>query len=271
VAPRTLNSLALARCDRGDTFADGPRIHLSPKSKNRKTGPIPVSTSGKATCPDYCPFLGRGCYAAVGKLAIHWALVSRGERGLSWLAFLERIRALPAGQLWRHNQAGDLAGFAHDWIDRGKLEELTRANHDRRGFTYTHYPVVRAPATADTASTVALKLRWNRAALRDANNGGFAVNVSTECFEDADRARSFGLPTVVVVPETHPEFSKTPAGRPVVVCPEQTHGVPCIDCGACANPKRDAIIAFRVHGIDARKASSVLDSRAALFAREGVQ
>jgi hypothetical protein len=46
------------------------RFHLTRVSSNAKTGKIPVSTSSKATCPATCPFMGNGCYAASGPLAI---------------------------------------------------------------------------------------------------------------------------------------------------------------------------------------------------------
>ena len=82
------------------------RVHLTIKSENVKTGPIPVSTSSAETCPPACPLAGAGCYAQSGKLSIHWRKVSAAERGEPWHEFLARIRQLPPGQIWRHNQAG---------------------------------------------------------------------------------------------------------------------------------------------------------------------
>ena len=32
-----------------------PMVHLTLSSSNIKTGPIPVTTSGRSTCPDACP------------------------------------------------------------------------------------------------------------------------------------------------------------------------------------------------------------------------
>ena len=54
-------------------------VHLSPKSSNVKTGPIPVSTTTKATCPATCG-MRESCYAASGPLALHWRAVSEGKR-----------------------------------------------------------------------------------------------------------------------------------------------------------------------------------------------
>ena len=54
-------------------------IHVSPVSVNAKTGPIPVTTSSKNTCPDSCQLKGNGCYAEVGRVNIHWQKVSNGK------------------------------------------------------------------------------------------------------------------------------------------------------------------------------------------------
>ena len=51
------------------------RVHLSPVSANAKTGPIPVSTTERATCPVDCA-VREACYAASGPLALHWGAVS---------------------------------------------------------------------------------------------------------------------------------------------------------------------------------------------------
>ena len=110
-----------------------PSFHLTRKSSNRKTGPIPVGTSCASTCPDSCP-LRKVCYAKRGPLALHWAKVSNGDRGTSFEGFLEQIRALPEDQLWRHNEAGDLPGQG-DSIDPEKLSALAEANRRRRGYT----------------------------------------------------------------------------------------------------------------------------------------
>ena len=83
------------------------RFHLAKSSRNAKTGPIPVSTSSATTCPDSCPFKRNGCYAEGGPLAMHWRAITEGKRGTAWPEFIAAVEALPKGQLWRHNQAGD--------------------------------------------------------------------------------------------------------------------------------------------------------------------
>src|SRR5215470_15282572 len=107
-------------------------FHLAPRSRNVKTGPIPVSTTSADTCPNACPLKAGGCYAVANfHLRQHWNKVTNGTRGDDYDAFLGKIAALPDGQLWRHNQAGDLPGVA-DTIDVTALARLIEANAGRR-------------------------------------------------------------------------------------------------------------------------------------------
>jgi hypothetical protein len=221
-------------------------IHLTMKSRNVKTGPIPVSTSTAATCPAACPFNHQnsgGCYAAAGPLALHWRKVTDGAAGGSFAAFLESVRQIPAGQLWRHNQAGDLAG-AGDALDTDALDQLTAANAGRRGFTYTHKP---------------LRDASERAAVARANAGGFTVNLSANDAAHADRLADLAIgPVVVVVPRDATENATTPAGRKIVICPAtQRDDVSCATCKLCARADRAAIVGFPAHGASAKRADAV--------------
>ena len=114
------------------------RVHITPRSGNAKTGPIPVTTTERASCPTTCPFYSKGCYAKSGPLALHWRKVSDGERGTDWQGLTKFVRSLPDRQLWRHNQAGDLPHI-NGQINGTLLGELVRANKGKRGFTYTHH------------------------------------------------------------------------------------------------------------------------------------
>jgi len=218
-------------------------FHLTQKSSNRKVGPIPVSTSGKDTCPPACPFKdGEGCYACGGPLAIHWNKVTKGERGDIWQDFIEKIRSLPRGQLWRHNQAGDLPHH-HGVIDHALLAHLVVANTGRRGFTYTHHTL--------SPENVSMLTRCNRQ--------GFTVNASTESLSGADHAISLGLPAVTVVRNDAPVPKRSPAGTRVVVCPAQTRAdVACADCQLCSQADRGCIVAFLAHGTQAKKVNAAL-------------
>ena len=221
---------------------------LTLKSRNAKTGPIPVSTTSHEACPDVCPLKGAGCYAQSGPLALFWRKVTERQAGIAYAAFLAQIEALGAGQLWRHNQAGDLIGD-RETIDAGALEALAAANAGKRGFTYTHYDVV---SNAD-----------NRASVAAANAAGFTVNLSANNLAHADELAEAGAgPVVTVLPASVQgrEAIATPAGRKVVVCPATYRDdVSCASCGLCQR-QRAAIVGFPVHGASARKAAAATDN-----------
>jgi hypothetical protein len=210
------------------------QVHLTPKSANVKTGPIPVSTTERASCPSDCN-MRDACYAASGPLALHWAAVSNGTRGTDWKTFTQAVAAMPAGQLWRHNQAGDLPQV-DGTIDAVKLGELVAANIGRRGFTYSHH--------RDAAS-----IKW----IRHANAWGFTVNLSANDLNDADMLASHNAgPVVVVLPSTQTTNTTTPAGRAVVICPAtQRDDVSCATCQLCQR-QRAAIVGFPAHGTKKR-------------------
>jgi len=217
------------------TLTDAPvtvTAHLVAKSGNAKTGPIPVSTTERASCPTSCAFYS-GCYASHGHTRINWAKVP--ERGGPWAAFVGKVAALPDGQLWRHNEAGDLV-HVDGVIHAPALRALVQANSGKRGYTYTHHRLTPA----------------NVRALRDANAGGFTVNVSCETPAQADIARAAGLPAVLVVSEPPAKGATTPDGHPIRQCPAERSAVTCANCGICARPDRQAVIAFTAHGPGAR-------------------
>lgn len=211
------------------------RYRLTLRSANVKTGPIPVSMASADTCPPSCPLLGQGCYAESGPISWIWRRTPR--EGMGFSRFLGAVRGLPDGALWRHNQAGDLPGRG-DRIARGAMRLLTWANRGRRGFTFTHKPMWG---------------RWwrgNRAAVREANRGGFVVNLSADDLSGADRLAALGIaPVVVTLPSTMRENLRTPMGRLVVVCPALTHeGVTCQSCRLCAWEGREVVVGFPAHG-----------------------
>ena len=206
------------------------QVHLTPKSANAKTGPIPVSTTTGASCPTDCAMKAE-CYAATGPLALHWKAVSTGQRGTDWPTFTASIAELPDGQLWRHNQAGDLPQ-SNGTVDAVKLGQLVAANTGRRGFTYSHH--------RDAES-----INW----IRHANAWGFTVNLSANDLQDADTLADHAAgPVVVVLPSTTTTNTTTPKGRAVVVCPAtQRADVSCATCQLCQR-QRTVIVGFPAHG-----------------------
>ena len=219
------------------------QVHLSLKSTNAKTGPIPMSTTTRETCAISCPFYGNGCYAENFRLKRHWGAVTNGDRGGSWQVFTAAIAILPEGQLWRHNQAGDLPGNG-SIIDAGALYNLVQANVGKRGFTYTHYD----PMHDDNGRAIAY-----------ANEFGFTVNLSANNLSHADELAALDIgPVVVVLPADTIEKTLTTAqGRTVVVCPATYRDdVSCATCALCQR-QRKTIVGFPAHGASKRKASAI--------------
>ena len=224
--------------------------HITLESQNAKTGPIPVSTTGRQSCPDACPLKAGGCYAKGGPLGMHWAQVTNGERGEALLAFADKIRALPESQVWRHNQAGDLPGSG-DRVDSGDLAKIVQANRGKRGFTYSHKPILGAGNLETT----------NRASIRWANANGFTINLSGNTPSHADAlADADAGPVVCLLPEGAPLTSTTPKGRKIIVCPAQREDLPgmtCARCQLCAKAERSVIVGFLAHGSARKKASAI--------------
>lgn len=216
-------------------FSQSPiRVHFVPVSSNSKTGPIPVTYSERATCPLSCPHYRSDCYAEDYYTRMTWDKVPM--RGGDWHDLIMAVSSLPAGQLWRHNVAGDLPGD-DETVDPVALGYLVRANIGKRGFTYTHK---HTPAA----------LEW----IRHANEWGFTVNLSADDAGHADTLADTGAgPVVCIVPSDTPEKTQTPAGRTIIVCPAQTRpDVTCATCGLCQRQNRAVIVGFRAHGTRAK-------------------
>lgn len=232
-------------------------FRLTLASGNIKTGKIPVTTTGKDSCPASCALRGNGCYAEVGTLALHW-----GKEKLQDEVFLRGVANLPTKDakgkdiLWRHNQAGDLPGYNKndEFIDPHFLRKLCEANGERRGFTYTH----KNPLIAD-----------NAAAIKAANQTAFTVNLSANNIKQADLYASLDLgPVVVLLPDDAEELFETPDGNTVIACPAyKRKDLTCEQCGLCAlkrvkRPHRKkrgkrVIIGFYAHGSRFKKVNAI--------------
>lgn len=219
---------------RQDKTKNAGRVIFVKKSANSKTGPIPVTYSQRETCPPSCPHYRANCYAEDYYTRMAWNKVP--EKGRSWGELCETIAALPAGQLWRHNVAGDLPGEG-EAVDSKALAALVLANTGKRGFTYSHKKTPQA-------------IR----AIRAANRAGFTVNLSADNAGEADTLAALKAgPVAVIVPMDNPEISYTPQGRKIVICPAQSReDVTCQKCGLCARADRDFLIGFRAHGTRAK-------------------
>jgi hypothetical protein len=209
------------------------KYHYIKKSANSKTGPIPVTYSQRETCPPSCPHYRADCYAEDFYTSMAWNKVP--QRGGNLAQLCESIAALPPGQLWRHNVAGDLPGEG-EAVDAAALGEIVRANIGRRGFTYTHKKSLDA-------------IEWSQ----QATAWGFTVNLSADDAGEADALADTGLPLTCIVPMDTPEKTTTPGGLPIVICPAQTRdNVSCMTCQLCQRADRAVIIGFRAHGSRAK-------------------
>jgi hypothetical protein len=219
-------------------------FHLTAKSGNTKTGPMAVSTSAKSTCSPTCPFLNNGCYATSGPLNLHWLKVSSGERGTNFPSFLSKLRELPEGSAFRHNQAGDLP-HNNGRISETFIRKMTVSVKHLRAYTYTHH---------------SLEVGENLSLIRKANRNGFTINVSCESEAQVDDAIAHNLPAVMVAKSTESRTTwHTEGGNVVIVCPAQrSDTVTCSDCMLCHKRGKKVAIAFLAHGTSKRKAESHL-------------
>lgn len=220
-------------------------VSLTMKSANVKTGAIPTSVTSSESCPLSCPLNGSGCYAESGPLAIHWKKTTEGARGMDWDFFCSAIEALPHGQFWRHNVAGDLPSETDDreLISPAMLGSLVAANRGKRGFTYTHKTQREA------------NFSWIKAA----NDWGFCVNLSANSLEEADSLAARNVaPVVTILPIDSPKKTITPQGRAVITCPATyKDDVSCVTCQLCAISSRSVIVGFPAHGTSKKKAEKV--------------
>ena len=209
------------------------KYHFTRTSRNRKVGPMPVTMTEKKSCPDCCAFKDAGCYADGFPLSLHWDRVE--TTGISLSQLCDNVEALPAGQLWRMNAAGDLPGDKTGKIAPVAIKKLTKANKGKKGFTYTHHNT---------------GLKANRETIETANKNGFTINLSGNNLAHADKLMALNIgPVVTVLPVKAKDNLFTPDGHRVVICPAVTGKTEnCVTCGLCADVNRKTIIGFPAHG-----------------------
>lgn len=212
------------------------RVDFILASQNRKLGQIPASKTSAETCPPSCAWFNNGCFGEASFTRHWWRQVPK--TGLQWRVFLEHIRALPAGQVWRHNTVGDLPGVGEEVYCEAVIE-LALANGESKGFTFTH------------------KKRWTwdcwdpLSFYRYICDLGFTVNISCDSMEEVDliMAQPDHPPTSVVLPEDFEgEYFTTPAGNKGIVCPAVTKHLTCEQCKLCTVADRKSVVGFPAHG-----------------------
>ena len=229
------------------------KFQLTPRSSNRKTGPIATIRSSSDTCPSTCPFNnGGGCYAAGGPEAIHWKRLDQSTKPehQGWIGLSDQFRAakLKPGTLLRLNTAGDLPHLPTTGEILGNVVDLMRGifeNHKVVPFTYTHHR----------------QTEHNLAVIDRQNQSGFTVNLSCDTEERASMMHQRGFPAVVVVPADDDRKHWTDQdGTRFVTCPAQTGDTNCDRCRLCTKADRSVVVAFRAHGTKAKKISARLET-----------
>ena len=86
------------------------------------------------------------------------------------------------------------------------------------------------------------------------------MNASCETMSQVDEAIAQDIPAVVVVDNSQPVPTHTPAGTRVVVCPAQIRDTSCAECGLCAQQGRTCAVAFLAHGNQAKKVNAKLST-----------
>jgi len=220
-------------------------------SHNKKTGPIPVSSTEMSTCPSNCSFKNNGCYAEYHHVGMHWRRLSAGETGMGWHDFCNQVRNLPKGTIWRHNAAGDLPGDDNA-INHAQLDMLVKANKGKRGFTFTHKPVGFSGQPL-----------VNARAIYAANKNGLTVNLSADNLAQVDEYVKLGIaPIVTVLPKDTTKAVKTPAGNHVIVCPAVVReDIQCVNCRICTLSNRKAVVGFPAHGVKRNAVSQLVQIR----------
>lgn len=212
-------------------------IKYSLSAGNSKTGAMLLVRSPRSTCPESCGLKGNGCYAENFPLALHW--LKQEQTGVDFATVLYAVRTLPKKALWRLFEAGDFEPSSEnpELISSQQVVSLLAANKGKRGFGYTHYPVLP-----------------NLEVLQLMNASGLTINASADTFEQVKLYQSLGLPTTLLVAENFPKDSVV-EGVHIVVCPNQsTPSKPtCLQCQMCQEPDRDYVIGFRAHGTKKRK------------------
>jgi hypothetical protein len=199
---------------------------------------VSATYASQASCPRSCPWFGLGCYAESGltghktrrlnRSALRGALLIAREEGRA-------IDALTGDRLLRLHVVGDAkTDAAARELGAAACRYSARGNAPRCGkkvWTYTH--------------------AW-RAVARESWGDAVSVLASVETVREAREAMAAGYAAAVVVAAFEREGAYPIGGTKVLLCPYQTRGVTCRNCGLCRDHERlrsaGLVIAFAAHG-----------------------
>lgn len=224
------------------------KFKFTAKSSNAKTGPIPVTMTERASCPDTCQLKKNGCYADNFPLSLHWDRVETS--GIDEEQLLDHVKTLPNGQLWRHNVAGDLPSMA-GLVDSNSFNRLIDAVKHTRPIIYTHHKLY----------------PHNQKLFSHARANGVVINASCEDIGTAYSAIKAGINAVCIMPSDAKPVTKlvNPDNHDelvrIVICPaQQKDSISCATCGLCARDRVEAgvIVGFLAHGSRAKKVNQLI-------------
>jgi hypothetical protein len=216
-----------------------PGVMAVEVTENRKLGLAGATYVAQPSCPAGCRFRGAGCYAEAGPAGIHTA---------------------------RLNAEADAEGLGPEALAENEAEAVRsmRGLLDLRLHVVGDCPTQRtARVVAAAAAVYAARRRravWTythaRSATRD-DWGGVSVLGSCETPAGVRSALRRGLTPALVVRRPPGEGNVfAHQGLRFVVCPYQTKGTPCVDCGLCLRAdwlwRRRLAIAFVAHGVKRR-------------------
>lgn len=189
------------------------------------------------TCPSTCPFLGNGCYAEGGNVALHQRR-ARAERDAALIgAAIAMVWARVSGRVARLHVSGDV-GQTWDVQYLAGLRELAIEVNTQSGakrgtpvaWTYTHHEMDRH------------RLEHLRML---ASVGGIHVR----------RSDHLGTNGVIVMPFAEVPQVRRETGVRLAKCPAQLRDTNCSDCTLCWT-RPDLTIVFDPHGQANRRATT---------------
>ena len=213
-------------------------------SHNKKLGNIAAISTSSNSCPDNCA-LKHECYAKFSYTGIHWRALDL--KGLDYHQLTNLIDAMKKRSKLRYNVMGDLS-HNNGIIDATKLLKLANIVKNRMIDTilYTHHSI------ENSLNVKALKLAFDK---------GLHINISCEDINKANKALSYGLNAVIVLPTGSIHKVIKTDNLTLVRCPaEYKKGFTCSDCMLCAKDRvrQRVVVAFTAHGTGMKKLSAKL-------------
>jgi hypothetical protein len=215
-------------------FGDGDQKTASPGTYR------PVG----ATCPRTCPYLGNGCYAEGGNVALHQRVASADRRAALVGAAVVMVWAARTDRTARLHVSGDMMGpdgkvdhtYVHGLTDIARTVRELRGGDRPVAWTYTH---------ATSGPWVEL-LREAGVAVRLSDRGGEWGAVVVADREGARLRRG-----------TRDARGRFQRPERTAVCPAQLGDTDCASCKLCWS-RPDVTIAFLAHGNGARKVRATI-------------